>query len=112
MTLRYHHGKPVGLDWNVCYNPEVSAPKERAPRTDIKNPGSGRGQLQRLASDIEAQIIEMYQKGMTAYPIAKAFNITHKTVYRVLQRNDIPTRSMSQAMIMSHARRSQDLQRL
>lgn len=116
MTLRYDtHGRPRGLDWTICNDGSNdisiwstwSRPKPRRRRPDIKNPGSGRGQLQRLPADIESAIITMYQNEMkSAFDISKVYDITPKTVYRVLKRNDIPVRTMSRAMQLSHARRN------
>lgn len=47
-----------------------------------------------MGVQLERQIIDVYvltEKG--PYEIAEMFGITHKTVYRVLHRNDIPLRN-------------------
>lgn len=42
---------------------------------------------------MKQQIIEDYISGLSAYKIAKKYNIHHSTVYRYLEENDIPRRS-------------------
>jgi hypothetical protein len=105
VTLRLDaHGRPIGLDWTVCNdgNPrpeiwsdwhlKVKANKKRHP--DTLNPGIGRGGNVWMGAKMEAQIVDVYQNTRFGpYDIAEMFGITHKTVYRVLQRNDIPLRS-------------------
>jgi DNA invertase Pin-like site-specific DNA recombinase len=113
VTLRYNdHGKPVGLDWSVCNDgnsqPEVwgFVPKKKGKkRQPIMNPGIGRGGNSRLPVEIEEKIIEMYtEKEMAAIAIAKELGSTAKTVFRVLRRNDIPTRTQSRSQELRHAR--------
>lgn len=71
------------------------------------NPGIGRGGNVVLADDIQEQICDMYQEDKkSAFEIARKFDVTPKTVYRTLRRNDIPVRSKSSAMYLRHARRS------
>lgn len=114
MTLRYNeHGRPVGLDWTVCNDgnsrPEVwglrPVRKSGKKRQPIMNPGIGRGGNSRLPVEIEEKIIEMYTvQEMAAIAIAKQLGSTAKTVFRVLRRNDIPTRTQSRSQELRHAR--------
>lgn len=105
MTLRYdNHGRPIGLDWTVCNDgnprPEVwsdwhqklKANKAKHPFTI--NPGIGRGGNVWMGAEKERQIVDVYQNTRFGpYEIAEMFGITHKTVYRVLQRCEVPLRS-------------------
>lgn len=104
--LRYdNHGRPVGLDWTVCNdgNPRPEVWKywflTRDQRRKLKhpltiNPGIGRGGNVWMGAEKERQIIDVYQNTLYGpYEIADMFGITHKTVYRVLKRCDIPLRS-------------------
>lgn len=105
MTLRYNdHGRPVGLDWTVCndgkpnpriwsdWSQKLKSNKKRHP--DTLNPGVGRGGNVWMGAEKEQQIIDVYENtNFGPYDIAEMFSITHKSVYRVLQRNDIPLRS-------------------
>jgi hypothetical protein len=105
VTLRYDaHGRPVGLDWTVCNdgNPQphiwsdwqqrLLERKKKHPNT--LNPGIGRGGNVWMGAEMERQIIDVYtMTRFGPYDIAEMFQITHKTVYRVLHRNDIPLRA-------------------
>lgn len=105
MTLRFDaHRRPLGLDWTVCNDgnprPEiwsdwyerVRTHKKRHPNT--LNPGIGRGGNVWMGAALERQIIDVYElTEFGPYAIAEMFGITHKSVYRVLDRNDIQLKS-------------------
>jgi hypothetical protein len=109
VTLRFDaHGRPRGLDWSVCNDgiphPEVWSDwsqrfreyKKKHPNT--LNPGIGRGGNVWMGIKQERQIIDVYElTNFGPYAIAEMFGITHKSVYRVLERNDVPLRSRRKA---------------
>lgn len=99
------HGRPIGLDWTICNDgksrPEVWKYWHLTPNELRKlkhpltiNPGIGRGGNVWIGLELERQIIDVYQKTLfSVYEIAEMFGITHKTVYRVFKRCDIPLRT-------------------
>ncbi len=105
--LRYdNYGRPIGLDWTVCndgnpmpgvWNSEYinklnAGKKPKHPYT--LRPGIGRGGNVWMGAEMERQIIDVYENTTFGpYDIAAMFGITHKTVYRVLKRCDVPLRS-------------------
>lgn len=120
MTLRIVGGKPVGLDWGVCNdgneNPSIWSGKSKKapkPKPVSEKPTkqkaiADRAQALRLAVEIEAEILVMYRDELQpATRIAKHFNISHQTVYKVLQRNNVPVRSKSEAKKLLFAERKE-----
>jgi hypothetical protein len=111
VTLRYDdQNRPVGLDWSVCndgssqpwvwsdWSPANPKKKRRAP---IKNPGVGRGGLTRISPHVERQVIERYTSTVESpKETGKHFGISRQAVYKILRRNDIPTRTKSEAMTL------------
>lgn len=123
MTLRYdERGKPVGLNWDTCTdgnpNPEAwrSAglkPNEPKVQADLEQAAERIGNApghpgrQRLARSVERQVITMYtDQLMSALEIGRAVGIQPATVFKVLKRNNVPTRSRSEGMRISRARRA------
>lgn len=109
MTLRYdNHGRPIGLDWEVCNdgNPRpyiwsdfmrIAAGKKPKHPNTIRL-GIGRGGNVWMGLEKERQIIDVYE-GTEFGPqeIARMFDVTPKTVYRVLNRCGIELRSRRKA---------------
>lgn len=102
MTLRYNHlGKPIGLDWSVCTDgnprPEIWGLKADTPKP-ARAPGVPRTRTQ-LTPVIERQVIELYTEGQkSALQIADQVGIASASVFKILRRNDVPTRSKSDGM--------------
>jgi DNA-binding CsgD family transcriptional regulator len=111
VTLRYEKGKPVGLDWTVCndgqgdpsvWHTAILPSNEPKVRRELKQAGIGRGGATRLASAVEEQVIELYRdERKSAKEIASIIGIQPATVFKVLRRNKVPTRSKSEAMRIS-----------
>ena len=111
MTLRYRavgtKQIPVGLDWNVCNdgNPDPAVwnkklkPNEPGVTAELKRAG---GFVQRLAAEIEEEVIRLYRdEKWSATMVAEKVNIRQGTVFKVLRRNNIPSRSKSEGMALS-----------
>lgn len=122
MTLRYEGKQPVGLDWSVCHdgtndsrvwktaNLPANEPKVRS---ELKRAAGG-GNKQRLAIEIENQIIVLYRdEKKSAKEIAEIVGIRPNTVFKVLRRNEVPSRSKSEGMRVSkkHAERIANAER-
>lgn len=115
MTLRYgHDGKPCGLDWTVCNDgnpqPEVwgmnpaPKPKPVKEKPEPKPRAEGRVQRNRLAPEVEAEIIRLYRdRRLSANEVGRRCGTTAVTVFKVLERNGVPARSKSEAMTLYHA---------
>lgn len=108
MTLRYdEHGKPIGLDWTVCTdgNPQPAvwtnwrptAAKERGgEEQEDREPTHSR---QRLSPATEALIIRMYRDELkSARECAMAAGVKPPTVFKVLNRNGVPSRGYHQTV--------------
>jgi DNA invertase Pin-like site-specific DNA recombinase len=107
MTLRYdEHGKPIGLDWNVCsdgtFRPEVwnwraPATKERGGEDEpADSPNHSR---KRLSPATEALIVRMYRdENKSARECALAAGVKPPTVFKVLGRNGVPSRGYHQTI--------------
>ena len=123
MSFRYDHkGKPVGLDWSVCNDgsarPDVwrmagLRPNEPKVRADLEQAAErtgnaeGHAARQRLSRAIERKVINMYvDDEMSALQIGREIGIQAATVFKVLKRNHVPTRSRSEGMRLSRARRA------
>lgn len=111
MTLRYgHDGKPVGLDWSVCNDgkprPEVwqafSTPAKSKQAKAVrkpKEPREGQASRNRTAPEIEQQIITLYRDHkLPANEVGRRCGLTAVTVFKVLKRNGVTTRSRAEAM--------------
>lgn len=118
MTLKYDDRRqPVGLDWSVCTDgnerPEVwrqpvLKPNEPKVQADLEQAAQGRPAPQRIARSVERQIITMYRdRQMSALQISREVGVQSATVFKVLKRNNVPTRSRSEGMRLSRARRAQ-----
>lgn len=112
MTLRSDEkGKPVGLDWSVCNDgtssPEVWKQAARRIPAEPRDEDAERPGPKRLAPAIEARVIRMYRdRLMSALEIGRELGIQSATVFKVLKRNNVPTRSRSEGMRLSRAKRS------
>lgn len=109
MTLRFNdRGKPVGLDWSVCNdgtsNPDIWGMKPKAPakRSEPLESHS----RQRLTPGVERQVIRLYGEQKSALEISRELGIASASVFKILRRNDVPTRSKSEGMRISRERRS------
>jgi DNA invertase Pin-like site-specific DNA recombinase len=112
VTTRYdEHGKPIGLDWAMCTDgdprPEVwttwrePAPKERGVGSTVEEEQE-EGQVRsrkRLSPATEGLIIRMYRdEGKSARECALAAGVKPPTVFKVLNRNGIPSRGYHQTI--------------
>jgi DNA invertase Pin-like site-specific DNA recombinase len=106
MTLRYDdNGKPVGIDWGVCNDgnprPEVwtnwrPAPKEQGDDEQENRPTHSR---KRLSPATETLIIRMYRdENKSARECALAAGVKSPTVFKVLERNGVPSRGYHQTI--------------
>lgn len=118
MTLRFDaNGKPVGLDWSVCTDgeqrPEVwknwRARKPQEPQeSGDEDQENRRPGPQRLEASVERRVIRMYRdEELSALRIAREIGIQSATVFKVLKRNGVPTRTRSEGMKLSRAKRAQ-----
>lgn len=118
MSLRFEGKKPVGINWDIC-NDGKSDPsvwrnankpalepgmKRELKRAAIKTPGIGRGGAQRLPAEVEVEVIAQYRdQKLSALTVAANLGIRSATVFKVLRRNNVPTRSRSEGMRLSRA---------
>lgn len=112
MTLRYEDRIPVGLDWSVCTdgtnNPDIwkAVAANVKAKTESGEPASDRPSRQRLSRAVEVVIIRMYRDELlSSKVIADKLEIQPATVFKVLRRNNVPSRSRSEGMALSRARR-------
>lgn len=112
MTLRYEDRIPVGLDWSVCTdgtnNPDIwkAVPVRKNEKGEPAEPGPERPSRQRLSRAVESVIIRMYRDELlSSKVIADKLEIQPATVFKVLRRNNVPSRSRSEGMALSRARR-------
>lgn len=118
MTLRFDpHGKPVGLNWSLLtdgsWHPEVwtdwrpPKPRAKADNTTVEEEArTPKPTRLRLSAATERQIISKYTDDrLSALEIAAQLGIRPSTVYKVLRRRGVPTRSRSESMRMSKAKR-------
>ena len=114
MTLRYEGGQPVGLDWPAIttgHDPEVwKNASESLQRTRAKSGNDGvfsRPARTRIAHGVEMQIVRMYRDElMSAKEIAAAVGVQSATVFKALKRNNVPSRTKSEGMKLSRAKRA------
>lgn len=114
MTLRMEDGKPVGLDWSVCTDgqqrPEVwrqerVAKAAKSPKEDDGDRPE-RASTKRLLPGVEREVIRLYRdEGLSALKVGAELSIQPATVFKVLKRNGVETRSRSEAMALSQATR-------
>lgn len=119
MTLRYDENrKPVGLDWSVCTDgqerPDVwrnpiavaKALKACEDQTNHAVRRPDRPAPQRLPQAVELQVVKLYRdEKLSALEIGRIVGIQPGTVFKVLRRREVPTRSSSEAMKLSRAKR-------
>lgn len=110
MTLRYEGKKPAGLDWSTCNDgdprPEVWKTLPPKPKAEPKEPAelSAPGR-QRLSPAVERQVIRLYRdEKMSALRVAVALGIRSATVFKVLKRNGVPSRSRSEGIQLARSR--------
>lgn len=115
MTLRYEDRTPVGLDWSVCNdgnpNPEVWKAAPVVKPKDEGEPKPARAKSdnppnRRLSRATEMQVIRLYRDGLkSSKAVAQELGIQPATVFKVLKRNGIETRSRAEGMALSRSRR-------
>jgi len=110
MTLRYQGARPVGLDWSSCNDgneqPEVwqTLPKAKKREPKVTEPVTGVSR-QRLDNITEATVIRLYRdEQKSALQVAKEVGIQSATVFKVLARHGVPSRSRSESMQLSRSR--------
>lgn len=114
MTLRYEDGQPVGLDWSAITtgnDPEVwkrATESLRQVRPAPSSDGEPRPARTRIAHGVEMQIVRMYRDElMSAKEIAAAVGVQSATVFKALKRNNVPSRTKSEGMKLSRAKRAE-----
>jgi hypothetical protein len=114
MTLRYEDRIPVGLDWSICndgspHRPEVwkaaaapAKPKDDGELAEPKPPkAESTNSRKRLSQAIEQKVIRLYRDELkSSKVVAGALGIQPATVFKVLARNNVPTRSRTEAMAL------------
>lgn len=116
-AYRYEGGKPVGLDWTVHHdgtsnpdawkraskaNPEQSGEQPKRRRSN----GDGGGTRLRTAPEVEASVVLRYTNGEPAPEIARSVGLQPATVYKILRRNNVPTRTVREAAKLAYAKRT------
>lgn len=113
MTLRYEGNRPVGLDWpsiTTGYDPEVwqKASLAQRQRTKASEPSEGPSPSgKRLLPATERRIVALYRdQEMSALETARATGVQPATVFKVLKRCGVPSRTKAEGMKISRAKRS------
>lgn len=108
MTLRYDHlGKPCGLDWDVCNDgnprPEVWL---KAGLARTKPQPEERAAPKRLTPQTEAKVVRLYRdEQLSAQQVADRLGIQSGTVFKVLRRKGVATRTKAEGRQLGQARR-------
>lgn len=117
MTLRFdERGKPAGLDWSSCTDGKPDPRVWRQPKEVAKALASceaenneerpERASTKRLSPAVERSVIHMYRdEQKSAIQVGKALGIQPATVFKVLNRNGVATRSRAESMQLSRTRR-------
>lgn len=109
MTLRYEDGRPVGLDWNACYDGNYDEniwrkANDLKPKPVRRQKKSTSG-LGRKSTPIEMQleIVRLYRdEKLSLNQISAKLGCVNATVLRMLQRHGVPTRSKSEGTKLSN----------
>jgi hypothetical protein len=106
MTLRYEGKQPVGLDWSAIdrgdHDPTRWGLAERPKTEAAERPGKGRPGVARLDPAIEHRIIRLYRDDqMSGKEVALAVGVQSATVFKVLNRNGVKTRTKAEGMALS-----------
>lgn len=115
-AYRYEGGKPVGLDWSqhndgLGHNPEAWKRRtkdddgEQQPKRRRSN-GDGGGTKLRTPPEVEAAVIIRYSGGEPAPSIARDLHLQPATVYKILRRNGVETRTVREAAKLAYAKRT------
>jgi transposase-like protein len=115
MTLRFQGGHPVGLDWAAIStesNPEVwksASMGQRKTRLsdDPETAGTevGAHDRRRISPAVEAKIVRLYRdEELSAKEVSELVGIRSATVFKVLGRNGVPSRSKAEGMLLKKKR--------
>lgn len=112
MTLRFEGHQPVGLDWSACTDgtsrPEVwqELPTRKA-KAEVDPLAPIRPSTQRMSSAMEARVIRLYRdEQLSAIEVGKVVGCQPATVFKVLKRHNVPSRSRQEGMAISRAKRT------
>lgn len=113
MSLRFENNRPVGLDWPAIttrVDPEVWANATESLRRTRPSPasdGEPRPARPRISPSAEREIIRLYRDELlSANEVARIVGVQSATVFKTLKRHKIPSRSKSEGMKLSRAKRA------
>jgi hypothetical protein len=106
MTLRYEGKQPIGLDWSAIdrgdHDPTRWGLPEQRKAEPKDSPGKGRPGVARLDPAVERKIIRLYRDDqMSGKETARACGVQSATVFKVLARNGVPSRTKTEGMALS-----------